>query len=187
MIYLEFLRKKKTGCWMNNAFVGILGYADDLLLLSPTIDGLQSMFNTCEDYAKTHNLSFSTHANPTKCKTKCMAFVKDDRELRSITLDGKLLPWVESTKHLGCKLGSTICGLKDDLMEKIATFINKVNEFMQEFYFAHPLTKIRINNIFNSSFYGSPLWNLFGYEANRLEKSWNVSQRILFYFLFITS
>ena len=90
----ELLRKKKTGCWMNNAFVGILGYADDLLLLSPTLDGLQSMFKTCEDYAKAHNLSFSTHANPKKSKTKCMAFVKDDRELRAITLNGKLLPWV---------------------------------------------------------------------------------------------
>ena len=58
-------------------------------------------------------------------------------------------------------------------------FINKVNELIQEFYFAHPLTKIRINNIFNSYFYGSALWNLFGDEAVRLEKSWNVAQRIM--------
>ena len=40
-----------------------------------------------------------------------------------------------------------ICGLKDDLMEKRATYINKVNELTQEFHFAHPLTKVRINNI----------------------------------------
>ena len=64
-------------------------------------------------------------------------------------------------------------------MEKRAIFINRVNELNQEFYFAHPLTKVRINNIFNSYFYGSPLWNLFGKEADRLEKSWNVAQRIL--------
>ena len=50
---------------------------------------------------------------------------------------------------------------------------------MQEFYFAHPLTKVRINNIFNSYFYGSALWDLFGNEATRLEKSWNVSMRIM--------
>ena len=30
------LRKKKTGCWVEGKFVGILGYADDLLLLSPS-------------------------------------------------------------------------------------------------------------------------------------------------------
>ena len=41
------------------------------------------------------------------------------------------------------------------------------------------MTKLRINNIFNSHFYGSALWDLFGIEALRLEKSWNVSQRIM--------
>ena len=99
--------------------------------------------------------------------------------MKNITLDGKDLPWVRTAKHLGCKIGDKICGLKDDLMEKRATYINKVNELTQEFYFAHPMTKIRINNIFNSHFYGSALWDLFGIEALRLEKSWNVSQRIM--------
>ena len=64
-------------------------------------------------------------------------------------------------------------------MEKRATYINKVNGLTQEFYFAHPMTKIRINNIFNSHFYASALWDLFGIEALRLGKSWNVSQIIM--------
>ena len=70
-------------------------------------------------------------------------------------------------------------GLNDDLIEKRAIYTNKVNGLTQEFHFAHPLTKVRINNIFNSHFYGSVLWDLFGIEALRLEKSWNVSQRIM--------
>ena len=61
----------------------------------------------------------------------------------------------------------------------MAVYINKVNELTQEFHYAHPATKVRINNIFNSYFYGSCLWNLFGNEATRLEKTWNVSQRIM--------
>ena len=44
----KILRKRKTGCWISGSFVGILGYADDLTLLSPTIDGLQEMVKTCE-------------------------------------------------------------------------------------------------------------------------------------------
>ena len=39
-IYIDelftILRKRKTGCWENGSFVGILGYADDLVLLSPS-------------------------------------------------------------------------------------------------------------------------------------------------------
>ena len=169
------LKKKKTGCWVEGKFVGILGYADDLLLLSPSLDGLQEMIKSCGEHARSLNLSFNTNANLMICKTKCMAFLNQERELKNITLDGKDLPWVRTAKHLGCKIGDKICGLNDDLMEKRATYINKVNELTQEFYFAHPLTKVRINNISSSHFYGSALWDLFGIEALRLEKSWNVS------------
>ena len=53
-IYIDGLftriRKEKTGCWVNGNYVGIVAYADDLLLLSPTINGLQEMTKTCEDW-----------------------------------------------------------------------------------------------------------------------------------------
>ena len=50
---------------------------------------------------------------------------------------------------------------------------------MYSFHFAHPITLIRANNIFNTSFYGSVIWNLFDDAAERLEKSWNISQRLM--------
>ena len=173
------LRQKKTGCWIEGKFLGILGYADDLLLLAPSYDGLKEMIKTCETQANNLNLSFSTHVDPKKCKTKCMAYLACERELKNIVLEGKELPWVKTAKHLGCRLDENHSGLRSDLMEKRAIYINKVNEIEQEFHFAHPLTKVKINNIFNSYFYGSVMWDLFGKEAERLEKTWNISQRIM--------
>ena len=173
------LRKKKTGCWINGDFVGLLGYADDLLLLAPSRDALQEMISSCEDFATSANLAFSTHVKPEKCKTKCMAFLRQPREIKNIILNGKDLPWVSTAKHLGSKVTDVSGALSKDLMEKRATYINKVNELNQEFSYAHPTTKVKINNVFNSYFYGSTLWNLFGNEFERLEKSWNVSQRII--------
>ena len=179
-VLFTHLRKKKTGCWFNKQFVGILGYADDLLLLAPSRDALQEMITNCGKLTRELNLTFSTHDDPKKSKTKCMAFLKKERDLLNIRLNGKELPWVKSAKHLGCKITTEEGGhLKSDLMEKRAVYINKVNELTQEFHYAHPSTKVRINNIFNSYFYGSCLWNLFGKEAIRLEKTWNVSQRIM--------
>ena len=179
-VLFTHLRKKKTGCWFNKQFVGILGYADDLLLLAPSRDALQEMITNCGKLTKELNLTFSTHDDPKKSKTKCMAFLEKERDLLNIRLNGKELPWVKSAKHLGCKITTEEGGhLKSDLMEKRAVYINKVNELTQEFHYAHPTTKVRINNIFNSYFYGSCLWNLFGKEAIRLEKTWNVSQRIM--------
>ena len=86
---------------------------------------------------------------------------------------------VDSSKHLGAKLTNASNGSAQDLMGKRAIFVNKVNVLRQEFHHAIPSTKIKINNCFNSSFCGSHLWDLFSIEADRLEKSWNISQRIL--------
>ena len=72
----KILRKKRNGCWVNSYFAGIIGDADVLLLLGPCIDSLQDMVDFCEEYGDSHNLTFSTHSDIKKCKTKCMALIK---------------------------------------------------------------------------------------------------------------
>ena len=66
-----------------------------------------------------------------------------------------------------------------DLLEKRAQYVAKNNELMQEFHYAHPSTKTTLNNVFNTHFYGAPLWDLFSDSFGRLEKTWNISQRLL--------
>ena len=172
----EELRRSKIGCYIGNTYVGVIGYADDLFLLSPTIDGLQEMLIICENYAKTHNLKFSTDSNPSKSKTKCMAFMKKERELRRLTLCGNLLPWVSTGKHLGMRIDNTKNIFNRDIMEKRARYINGNNQLMQEFSYASCMTKIFINRVYNSHQYGSVLWDLFGKQAN-MERTWSVSVR----------
>ena len=175
---IKKLRRNRDGCWVNNEYVGIIVYADDIVLLSPTIDGLQNMIDTCSVYAESHNLKFSTHENPAKSKTKCVAFLQQKKELRKLNLNGKPLPWVESVKHLGTTITSSGGALLDqDLLEKRAQYIAKSNELNQEFHYSHPKTKVWINNVYNSSFYGAPLWDMFSKNFERLEKTWNVSVR----------
>jgi hypothetical protein len=171
------LRHKRVGCWINGEYLGIAGYADDNFLISPTLEGLQEMLNTCDEYAKEHHLNFSTNKDPKKSKTKCMAFLQKDRKLKNMKLAGNNLPWVESGKHLGVKIENSIDGLKQDMMEKRGQFINTNNTLMQEFYFAHPDTKVTLNSIYNSHFTGAPLWDLFCREATMIENSWNVAIR----------
>ena len=116
-IYIDDIFKtlrRGNGCWVNNYYIGIVGYADDLLLLAPSIDSLHDMVKTCEQYADSHNLEFSTSSEIKKCKTKCMAFTKKNKTLRRIKLNGKELPWVDSSKHLGAKLTNASNGLAQD-------------------------------------------------------------------------
>ena len=52
-----------------------------------------------------------------------------------------------------------------------------IMNFARNSNFTDPNLKIQINSLFNTCFYGSVLWDLFGAEASRLEKTWNVSLR----------
>ena len=68
----------------------------------------------------------------------------------------------------------------NDIFIKRAQFITKTVELNQEFYFASGRTKLELNGIFNFHFTGSPLWNLFGKAAHKLECSYNVAVRNMF-------
>ena len=179
----RMLRKNRSGCWIGGEYYGIIGYSDDIVLLAPTIDALREMLKTCEEYAVDHNLQFSTHPDPQKSKTKCMAFTlrknRNTNSLMEVTLCNNKLPWVNSLKHLGSVITNAQNIVTDDTMQKRAIYINRNNELCQEFYFAHPRSKVDINNIYNTSFYGCVLWNLFGAESERIEKTWNISVRKL--------
>ena len=174
------MRKNRDGCWMNNEYVGIIVYADDIALLSPTLDGLQNMIDTCSKYAKKHNLRFSTNENPSKSKTKCIAFQQKKKDLPSLRLNSKDLPWVSTVRHLGTTITNLDdCRMTQDMAEKRAAYIARNNELNQEYHYTYPETKIWLNGVFNTSFYGAPLWDLFSKPFERLEKTWNVSIRIM--------
>ena len=177
----DMLRKSGYGCWLNGNFHGIFGYSDDNLLLAPSVFALQEMLRICERYAEEHNLTFSTDMDPVKCKTKCTAFVRRVTAIDDVKLCGNKLPWVDQFKHLGNtisnKEGSFI---EQDTVIKRAQFISKSLELNQEFSFASSRTKFQINHIYNSHFYGSPLWDLSSKSAIQLESSYNQSIKVMF-------
>ena len=176
----KLLRRRTTGCWVNNNFHGMFGYSDDNWVLAPSVSSLREMMKTIEDYCSEHNLKFSTDPNPKKCKTKCVAYLKKARILPDIFLCGNPLPWVKEGIHLGNNIEEKYNGMIRDIKIKRANYISKNCELQQEFMFAHPKTRFQTNMIYNSHFTGSPIWDLFSPEAVKLENSWNVSFRIMF-------
>ena len=173
------LESRRSGCWVNGFFLGLLGYSDDNICLAPSLNALQDMLETCESFAKSHNLRFSTDPNPAKCKTKTMAFLKKVRPLPSLILCGNPLPWTDRCKHLGTTLANKVDGCQEDMRVKNAMYIQKNIELNQEFSYAHHNTKVSINSIFNSHYSGSPLWDLFSPGALNLESSFNKSMKIM--------
>ena len=44
--FFKILRKRRTGCWVNEALMGVFGYSDVNFLVAPSLDALQEMLVT---------------------------------------------------------------------------------------------------------------------------------------------
>ena len=108
----------------------------------------------CEKYANDHGRKFSTDLDPKKIKTRCLAFLQKEREIKPVVLCGNDLPWVTSCKHLGNTIVTAMTGdiRHQDVLNKRAAFIDRNNDLIQEFSFAHPKTTAEVNKIQNSNF-----------------------------------
>ena len=178
---LSRLRSSGYGCRVAGHWLGGLALADDIILLSPSVQGLQHLVKICEDHAAKTDLVFSTdRANPEKSKTMCIAFnVKKKEQLGKILLNGDVLPWKDKVNHLGFTLTSD-CSSACDTMEKRASFISRQYNLNQEFSFAKPEVKLKMSRLYNTAFYGSNCWEFGSEQFEKFSKSWNVNLRILF-------
>ena len=98
------LRKMKVGCAVGKTVVNVLAYADDIVLLAPTREGLQTLIDKCERDALSLDIKFNTK------KTVCMMFMPQkpysmthlcDEQSPHVHLRGQSLAWVKEFKYLG--------------------------------------------------------------------------------------
>ena len=90
------LEESGKGCTVGGKFFGCVMYADDVLLLSASVNGLQLMINMCCEYGNTHCIKFNTN------KSVCTKYGnKWSSESVVVMLDSYCLQWVVSLKYLG--------------------------------------------------------------------------------------
>ena len=171
----SLLKNNQQGCKINSYFYGVLGYADDFSLLSPSRDGLQCMVNLVKDYCQEHGIKISTNENIRKSKTKCIVF-NYSGEVANIMLYDKPLPWVDSHLHLGhtiTKTENNSC----DILQSRAEFISNIHALYQELGHTPPNVFLSLVQIYFSHFYGAVLWDLESTSALKLYSTWNVTIR----------
>ena len=108
--FIVQLKELSVGCHIGTEFVGCLLYADDIILLCPSIVGLQRMLDKCFETASVLSLQFNAS------KSHCIAYGKTSKfSLPVMVLGGTTLCWSSSIKYLGVYLlgGSS---LKFDIM-----------------------------------------------------------------------
>ena len=161
--------------------MGVIAYADDLVLLAPNRSAAQNMLTTCEKFAEENNIKFSTHENPEKSKSKALYIVghkNDPIKPAPLKLCGRMLPYVDQCDHLGHILN--VKGTMDqDCLNKRADFIQNAVKIRETFNFAHPLEIINATEKYCSHFYGSNLYDLRGKSVNMLYASWNTNVKLV--------
>ena len=177
---LESLRRSGYGCTIGTHFFGAVAYADDVLIMATSVQGLQEMVSICQQHAQDNNLVFSTDPDPRKSKTMCMAFNCSTRDqLAPVKLNDENLPWVAKAKHIGNYLHQD--GTTDlDLRVKKGMFIQTAMELNQEFQTLPASLKMRLNLLYNSHFSGSSIWRFEGEDAGHLFSSWNKNIKLIY-------
>jgi hypothetical protein len=86
------------GCHISQTFFGFIMYADDILLLSPSIHGLQCMLDRCNVYGRKCDILF----NPKNLYVLLAIGFKVDRKIDSkMNIGDNEIQWVSELKYLG--------------------------------------------------------------------------------------
>ena len=85
-----------VGCHIHEQYFGCLLYADDLILLSPSVAGLQDMLNLCYETATSLELNFNINECHCISFGKSSALKIDPMQIGSCEVD-----WCSSIKYLG--------------------------------------------------------------------------------------
>jgi len=92
------------GCVINGIYIGCIMYADDIILLSATVDGLQKMCDVCVKAAADLKLTFNCN------KSVCIAFgPMFHAQVSDMSLGMSKITWQSSVKYLGLTLISGPC------------------------------------------------------------------------------
>lgn len=99
--FITNLRAMSIGCTIKSVFLGCLLYADDMILLCPSVRGLQTMLDNCNLTASYLELRFNAS------KSSCLAIGKLAKELpHDMLLGTESIRWVTSIKYLGIVLSA---------------------------------------------------------------------------------
>lgn len=97
-LFNDELRPSGVGCYIFHMFIGCIMYADDIILLSGSLNDLQSMFTVCDNVSSQLMLKFTTN----KCKS--IAFGKTTNRALSgdgLRLDNGVITWSDTIQYFG--------------------------------------------------------------------------------------
>jgi hypothetical protein len=171
--FLSAVRSTGCGCFYGTQFVGIFLYADDIVLLCPSLRGLRKMVAAASAFAQSINLNF----NPTK--SMAVRFGNPVTQQFPLVLNGVNIMWVSEVRYLGVILD---CMLNDSAHyhKMLVEFYARCNAVLRTFKRFPPDILLHLFNAYSCCYYGIVCCNLLSKGSSDLHVGWNKAVRRIF-------
>ena len=164
------LSRSDIGCRIGDVIINHLLYADDMCIISSSVNGLQKLLNEVYAYCSEHDIIINVN------KTKCVYFC-DSRPVKikhgRVKIGDVSVDVVENFKYLGHILHHTMDDTSD-IMAQLRQFYGRGNTIVRKFGGCSNDVKRILFNSYCGSFYCSSLWTAYNdYTMNRLKVAYN--------------
>lgn len=173
---IERLNRAGVGCSIDGVVMNNFSYADDMVLLSPSVSGLRKLINICEEYAKENGLRYNAK------KSEILIFRGKNKPLNfnpNIHLCGTPLKQVSEFKYLGHIVNERLDDDSDIERERRALSV-RGNMLARRFARCTLQVKVILFKAFCQSFYTCSLWENYTQRAySALRVQYNNVLRVL--------
>ncbi|XP_045537877.1 uncharacterized protein LOC123721879 [Papilio machaon] len=171
------LSSKKIGCRIDDVSINNISYADDMVLLSPTIRAMRNLLACCESYALTHGLVYNV------AKSEYLVFGagggKYPEVVPVIKLNGTELKRVYQFKYLGHYVTADLKDQVDIERERRALAV-RCNMVARRFARCSKQVKVTLFKAYCQVFYTCSLWTNYTQRAvSALRVQYNNGFRML--------
>ena len=153
-IYIDEVIQKvsslEIGCELIHRKLNIFGFADDLIMICPTLTGLQTILNCAGPILNRLCLDINS-------KSAHIAFSKNKISPMSVTINDKNLKKVDEITYLGIILSYDL-SLKNECNRALTSFLRQFNGFYYKFNFASDDVLRYLFRTYCTSFYGISTW-----------------------------
>ncbi|XP_045448800.1 uncharacterized protein LOC123657269 [Melitaea cinxia] len=173
---IDELSNSSIGCHVDGVNINNISYADDMVLLSPSVSALRRLLSICEVYAEAQGLKYNAK------KSEIMVFkagAKGYKTIPEVSLCGSPLLRVTSFKYLGHWVTENLGDNKDIDRERRSLSV-RCNMLARRFARCTEDVKITLFKAFCQSFYTCSLWTSYSLRAySDLRVQYNNAFRIL--------
>jgi hypothetical protein len=163
---VDRLRESCCGCYFGLSYVGILIYADDMVLLSPSLRGLRRMVSIASDFSTSLNLFF----NPNKSVAMCFGTATVHQY--HLQINGTNINWVNKTTYLGHTL-TNLFDHEQQCRKILCEFYARANALLASFRSFDLNILLYLFNMYCCPLYGILCSSLSDNNMGGLYVAWN--------------